>query len=87
MSVKNEWTWDISQQEAFVQVKEEFSNSPVVALYNLTVDNVIFADASSYGLGAILMQKQPDHQWKPIAYVSRSLTPTGITWACGQFSE
>ena len=45
------------------------------------------------------MQMQPDHQWKPIAYVLRSLIPTeekyaqiekealGITWTCEQFSE
>ena len=60
---------------------------------------MISADASSYGLGAVLTQKQEDQQWKPVANASRALTPTeeryaqfekealGITWACERFRE
>ena len=52
------------------------------------------ADSSSYGIGAVIIQKQENGEMKPVAYASRALSPTekryatiekealGITWAC-----
>ena len=74
LSRKNQWLWDKCQQDAFDQIKHELSNTPILALYDPSKETIVSVDASSYGLGAVLTQKQADHQWKPVAYASRLLT-------------
>ena len=38
-------------------VEDMLTNTPVLILYSLTVDNMLSADSSSYGLGAAILQK------------------------------
>ena len=98
LSKSTEWTWGPDQREAFTQVKEELSKPTTLAFYDCQAPTKVSADASSYGLGAVLMQEK-DKQWKPVAYASRSMSDTerryaqiekealAITWACEKFSE
>lgn len=50
------------------------------------------AAASSYGLRAVLLQKN-GQVWSPVAYASRSLTDTEekealtLTWACERLND
>ena len=46
-----------TEDQAFAEVKVELAKPTVFALYDPAADTKISADASSYGLGAILMQK------------------------------
>ena len=83
-----------SQQQAFGNVKADLSSSPTLALYDAGRETCVSADASSYGLGAVLTQKQPSGEWRPVSYISQALTATeqqyaqiekealAVTWAC-----
>ena len=100
LSKKNHWCWDYPQKEAFSKVKEALTESPVLALFDLNRETIVSADASSYGLGGVLLQKEPSSgEPRPVAYISRSMTPTeqryaqiekealALTWACERFSD
>ena len=70
------------------------SSPTVLALYDPLANTMVSADASAYGLGGVLTQKQPSGEWQPVSFISRSLTPTeqkysqiekealALTWAC-----
>ena len=98
LSSKNSWTWGLSQERAFSQVKAELAKPTVLALYDPQAPTKVSSDASSYGLGAVLLQ-QVDSIWRPVAYASRSMSETerryaqiekealAVTWACDKFAH
>ena len=98
--VKNRlWTSTENQQSAFDKTKQLLTLSPVLTLIDPNLETAVSADASSFGLGAVLKQKNADGEYKPVAYISRSLTPTeqryaqiekeasAFTWACERLSD
>ena len=80
-SSKNDWTWSDIQQKSFNLIKKDLSSAPILALYNQDLPTTVAADASFYGLGAVLTQQQPTGENKTITYVSRALTPTEQRYA------
>ena len=91
---ENAWVWGEPQRKSFKKVKQVLTNSPVLAL-----ETVLSADASSFGLGAVLMQIHTSGDLPPVAYISRAITPTerryaqiekealAFTWACERLSD
>ena len=98
LSTKRAWLWGPAQEQAFTQVKEELTRSTVLSLYDPDSKAKVSADASSHGIGAVLLQ-QSGTVWKPVAYASRALSVTekryaqiekealAVTWACDKFSN
>ena len=67
------WSWDKAQQALFDKTKELLTTTPTLSYYDSTKPTVVSVDASSYGIGAVLMQST-DGILKPIAFASRTLT-------------
>ena len=75
LSKQSAWLWGAHQERAFKSVKEELAKPTTLAHYDPQAPARVSADASSYGLGAVLMQRV-DLKWKPVAYTSRTMTET-----------
>ena len=70
------WKWTKDCQKAFQQVKNLLASSKVLVHYNPAVPIKLAADASAYGVGAVISHILPNGNEKPIASASRTLTPT-----------
>jgi len=67
------WIWTSNHDKSFRKLKDEASSPRILAHYDFTAKTKITADVLSHGLGVILLQKQDEGEWKPLAFASHSL--------------
>ncbi|CAC5380905.1 unnamed protein product [Mytilus coruscus] len=73
---KNEWCWEKEQDTSFNKLKDMATHAPILSYYDPKQPLTLNVDASSKGLGAVLLKND-----KPIGYASRALTPTQLRYA------
>jgi len=70
------WQWEEAQQKAFNKLKQIFTMKPVLAALDLDKEFRVEADASNYATGGVLSMKCSDNRWRPVAFISKSLSDT-----------
>jgi len=70
------WQWEQEQQKAFDELKRIFTMRPVLAVPDLNKEFRVEADASNYATGGVLSMKCSDELWRPVTFISKSLSDT-----------
>jgi len=70
------WQWGSKQQQAFDKLKRIFTMRPVLAAPDLDKEFRVEADASNYTTRGVLSMKCSDNLWRPVAFISKSLSDT-----------
>ncbi len=89
--------WGPDQQADLKSITTEIQREITLLRYDVNADIILSADASTYGLGAVLFQRSADKKIKPVSFASRTLSEMeqryaqiekealAITWACEKF--
>ena len=92
------WNWDYEQEDAFAKIKTMVPSAPTLAYFGPDKPTAVSTDASSYGIGGVLMQ-MTDSKHHPVAFGPRTLTVTeqqhaqlegeclACVWTCETFTQ
>lgn len=91
-----QWQWKDEQQEAFEALKKNLVTAPILVQADGSKPYIIKTDASSYAIGAVLVQGEGDNE-HPVEFASRLLTKAernyttterealAVVWAVSKF--
>ena len=93
-----QWSWGPAQEKSFEEVKQALVNATTLTFYDPHTTITVSADASSFGIGAVILQEE-NNRLKPIAFASHALLPAesrypqiekeclASVWACEKFDR
>lgn len=68
----NPFDWQPHHQQAFEKLREVMASDLALTHYDPAKKIIVAADASSYGMGAVIMHEMPDGTQRPIMHASSS---------------
>src|SRR5882762_2814864 len=74
------WNWGETQQQAFEQLKQAFTDPLLLVPPNYDKQFYVFTDASDFAIGGFISM-DPAGRSEIVGYFSRTLTNTEINWS------
>ena len=71
---QQKWEWSKECAQAFQMAKDQLVSASVLTHYDPKLPIAMAADASAYGIGAVISHIYPDGSERPIPFASRTLT-------------
>ena len=81
LQAKQKWEWTKECEHTFKQAKHQLVSSEVLIHYDLNLPINLAADASAYGIGAVISHVLPDRSKRPISFASQTLTTSEKNYA------
>ena len=75
LNKQQKWHWDAEQVQAFQAAKDALQADSLIVHYDTTKPLLLACDASEYGIGAVLSHIVNGSEERPVAYISRTLSP------------
>ena len=77
-----DFIWEEHHQKVLDDLKQEISDKSLLHYYDTQQPIYVHCDASIRGLGSALLQYNKNNELVPIAFASKSLTPTEQRYSC-----
>ena len=74
------WIWETEQEQAFKTIIKAVKNTSYLATPTFDKPFTVHCDASSLGIGAVLLQANEQNKLVPCEFISRILTETQRRW-------
>ena len=77
------YVWGEEQQLSFLTIKQLFQKCSILKMFNPNLPVLVETDSSSYGIAAVLLQKEINSQfWHPVQFISRTLNSAERNYSC-----
>ena len=81
LQIKRKWKWSSECNSTFQEAKKLLTTSHILAHYDAKLPIRLAADASAYGIGAVISHVMPNGEEKPVAFAARTLTSSEQNYA------
>lgn len=75
LRLDHRFLWSSAAQKAFDQLKSAMTKAPILQVVDVDQPFRVETDASGFGVGAALLQRNAAGEWYPIAFHSRKMKP------------